>query len=537
MPIEGALILTETLEKFESIRPLSHDELIGEIEDVMVECALDTAAFAKTFMPHRFERPFDKPYKELFNILDDDTIDRAAIAAPRGTGKTSCDAIAFPARKICYQDCKFVVVVSATHGLGAKIVKQLGRELTENPNIKKVFGELKGSRWAEGEGDLRTSTGINILARGAGQQVRGLLEEGRPDLIILDDLEDSEPFRIGDATDYVRKTWEWLRTDLLNIIDRSSLNTRIIYLGTVLGENSILQRLLENPRWKSIRLELCDDNYVSNYPNYMTTEQVRELAEDHREEGDLDFFFREYRNIPIAGETAVFRREHFKYWDMKVPGPRSTENPDPQEVKFIDTIPYLEKAVIVDPAKTVNIASAESAVLGIGFSASKKAVLQLDCIHAKLEPDEIYNEAWMMAQRLGTYIIACETTSLELFIEMPFNAFLRLKGYPPIVPLKAQGHKQDRIRELSPFYRLGYIYHHPDSKIHAPLENQLLAFPRSKLWDVMDAWAYFLKLFHLSNRMFIMDEQEDAKAFEEELAMLDKMDEGLEDFDSYALSP
>ena len=80
--------MTEKLEKFESNRPLSHDELIGEMEDVLLDCALDTAAFAKTFMPNRFERPFDAPYKEIFNILDDDTIDRAAIAAPRGTGKT-----------------------------------------------------------------------------------------------------------------------------------------------------------------------------------------------------------------------------------------------------------------------------------------------------------------------------------------------------------------------------------------------------------------------------------------------------------------
>jgi hypothetical protein len=84
---------------------------------------------------------------------------------------------------------------------------------------------------------------------------------------------------------------------------------------------------------------------------------------------------------------------------------------------------------------------------------------------------------------------------------------------------------------------MGFIYHHPDEKIHAPLENQLLAFPRSKLWDVMDAWAYLLKLFHLSNRMFVMDEKEDSKAFEEEIAMLDKMDKGLEDFDQYELSP
>jgi len=265
----------------------------------------------------------------------------------------------------------------------------------------------------------------------------------------------------------------------------------------------------------------------------MTDAEVQEMAEDYRSEGDLDFFFREFRNLPIAGETAVFRAP-FKYWDEMVIDPK---NPDAPAVKFIDSIPYLEKAVIVDPAKTVNIASAESAIVGVGFSASKQAILQLDTVHAKLEPDQLYKEAWLMAKKLNTVTIACETTSLELFIEQPFNTYLRLKGFPPIIPLKAQGHKQDRIKELSPFYRLGYIYHHPEKAIHSVLESQLISFPRSKLWDVMDAWAYFLKLFNLTNRMFLMSETEDTKAFEEEIAMLDSMDQGMEAFDSYDLSP
>ena len=202
--------------------PLTKQKWLDEMEDTLVDCVGDTAQFAKVFMPHRFEREFDPPYEEIFRLLDDDRKKRVVIAAPRGTGKTSIDAIAFPARKICYQESKYIVVVSCTHKLAAQIVRQLGRELTDNPNIIQAFGPLKGSRWSEGEGELRTSTGVTILARGADQQVRGLLEESRPDLIIIDDLEDSEPFRIGSAEEYVKKISEWFRTDLLNIIDRAS---------------------------------------------------------------------------------------------------------------------------------------------------------------------------------------------------------------------------------------------------------------------------------------------------------------------------
>lgn len=504
---------------FEDTRPLSRQEFIGEIGDILERCMGDTAEFAKTFMPNRFDRPFDPPYAEIFKILDDDTIKQGVIAAPRGTGKTSIDAIAFPARRICYQESKFIVIVSATHALAAKIVKQLGRELVENPNIRKIFGPLKGDRWAEGEGDLRTSTGISILARGAGQQVRGLLEDRRPDLILIDDLEDSEPFRIGDASEYVRKTEEWLDADLLNIIDRASKTTRVLYLGTILGENSVLNNLLENPDWHSIRLELCDDNYETNFPGLMSTEAVKALADSLRRKGKIDTFFREYRNLPIAGEAAVFRKERFKYWTPEL----RDKHP-------------LQKAVIVDPAKTLNVKSADSAIVGVGFS-SRAGLLQLDTVNAKLAPEEIYSTAYEMAMRIGTRTIACETTSLELFITYPFNQFLRKKGFPEIIPLKAQGHKADRIKELAPLYSMGNVWHHPEASVNQALEAQLLAFPRSRFWDVMDAFAYALKLFTIGNINMMMDDIGTNDSFEAKIAEMDKLDRDMAPFDGWHTSP
>lgn len=501
--------------------PLTKQKFLNEMEDTLVDCCGDTATFAKVFMPHRFTREFDSPYREIFRLLDDDSAKKVAIAAPRGTGKTSIDAIAFPARKVCYQESKFVLVVSCTHNLAASVVRQLGRELTDNPNIIHAFGPLKGTRWSEGEGELRTSTGISILAKGAGQQVRGLIESTRPDLIIVDDLEDSEPFRIGDAEEYIRKIREWFRADLLNVVDRASKTTRIVYLGTVLGENSLLNSLLESPDWLSTRLELCDDNYETNFPGLMSTPEVIELKDEHEARGELDIFFREYRNLPIAGSTAVFKKEYFKYWDQELLAKQG----------------YMPKAVIVDPAKTVNMKSAYTAIQGVGFSASLPGIFQLNGVNKRLAPEEVYEEAWLMAQSLKTTIIAVEVTSLEQWIEYPFNQFLRLKGFPPITPLKAQGKKPDRIRELGAFYRMGVVYHHPSPLVHDALEAQLLAFPRSKYWDYMDAWAYILKLFNIGELGFVRNDREDARAFEEEIAMLDQMDKAMDAFEDWRTSP
>ena len=495
-----------------------------DMEELLLECSMSTPTFGSTFMPKRFWRPWVSLHDEFFQYLDDDSVPLLAIAAPRGFGKTSIDTIAYPAKKILFQETKFVEVISCTASVAATNVKNLGRELTSNPMIAKIFGRLKGPVWSEGLGNLETSTGVVIKARGAGQQVRGLIEgENRPDLIIIDDLEDSEPFRIGDPTEYLRKIKEWFFSDLMNSIDRRG-RTRVIVIGTILHEDSLLANLLDDPDWKSVRLELCDDNYKSNYPDLMTTEEVRKLATSLAEKGMLDTFYREYRNLAIAAEDAVFKRESFKYLGIDC---KETA----QEV--IDDL-SVERLVIVDPAKTTNIKSAYTAIVGLGYDPRRKRICLLDCVNKRMEPDEIYEQSYEMARRLRTTIIAVKVTSLNLFITYPFNTYLSTKGYPNVEEVKETRNKLERIRELAPIYRMGFFWHHsdgPDKGVNAALEAQLCTFPRSKFLDVADCVADVIPLLSLSNRLFGMSEQEDEKSFEEEIRMMDDEEDEIEPLD------
>lgn len=485
-----------------------------ELGDLLEECLIDTRRFASAFMPTRFWRPWRDLHDEFFEYLDDETAPYIAIAAPRGFGKTTIDSIAYPAKKVVYQETKFIELVSCTATVAAQNVKNLGRELTGNKMIRKIFGPMKGPIWSEGRGDLETRTGIKILARGAGQQIRGLLEgESRPDLVVIDDLEDSEPFRLGDPSEYLRKIKEWFWSDLMNSLDKRG-GTRVIYVGTILHEDSLLQNLLDDPDWKSVRLELFDDNYKSNYPELMSDAEVRKLVHAFRRRGMLDTLFREYRNVAIAAEDAIFKDDMFRYWNREE---------DPVNDMSVDRV------VIVDPAKTVKIHSAFTAVTGWGFSARKNRIYQLDTVNKKLHPHQIYEEALNMAKRLRTTTIAAEVTGLEEFLTWPFNTYLSRHGYPNIVELKARGggtprNKPERIKQLAPLYSMGAIYHHPDEEIHGPLEAQLRPFPRSKFLDVADCSAYFIELFALGDRFFGMPDDEDARALEEEIAALDALE-------------
>ena len=55
---------------------------------------------------------------------------------------------------------------------------------------------------------------------------------------------------------------------------------------------------------------------------------------------------------------------------------------------------------------------------------------------------------------------------------------------------------------LATFYRMNSIFHNEDIHVHGTLEAQLLSFPRSKFWDVMDCFANCIEMFNLGNRNF-----------------------------------
>jgi hypothetical protein len=110
-----------------------------------------------------------------------------------------------------------------------------------------------------------------------------------------------------------------------------------------------------------------------------------------------------------------------------------------------------------------------------------------------------------MAQMLGAKVIGVEETSLNEFIKQPIkNEMFRRGSFFELIWLKTRGgmKKELRVKELVPYYRGGYIYHNASCVGIKKLEQQLLMFPRSKLWDLMDAEAYIIEMLELGERYF-----------------------------------
>lgn len=479
-----------------------------ELQDLLIQCSISTRMTALTFFPERFYSPFaEAVHGKIFELVDGPA-NKVAIAAPRGWGKTSIVAEALIARYIMFRLCEFVVYINMSHDAASLQTENLRRELVINKSIKSVFGPIRSRTVKEDEFEEAFSKkswvayDTLVWPRGAGQQVRGVLfKNSRPGLIVIDDLEHPDEV----TNEEVRiKQKRWLYADVIKAVPRLHKNWKIVYIDTLKHEDSLLQHLLNAPDWSSVRLEACDDNFKSTAPNFMSDADVLREWEEHVKAGETDVFFRELRNLPISTKDAAFQREYFHYYN--IPNDAQMHEGD---IKLLDvdlqSDSKVESVVLVDPAKTVKMHSAESAIMGIGVDLTNAKIYFRDCVSEKLYPDELYDAMFSMALRLKATAIGVEETSLNEFIKQPVkNEMFKRGTFYELVWLKPRGgqRKQDRVKELVPYYRLSYIYHNAGCASIRKLEAQLLMFPRSALWDLMDCAAYIVQMLELGERYF-----------------------------------
>ena len=496
-----------------------------ELKQILAACSVSTEMTAKTFFPERFYVPFaENIHGKIFDLIDGPA-QKVAIAAPRGWGKTSIVGLALMARYILFRHTGFICYINKSHDAASLQTENLRRELVTNRMIKHFFGDFK-------QRDVNTKEFDEVFSkkawvaydtlvwpRGAGQQVRGVLfKNDRPGLIIIDDLEDPQKI----TNDEIRASWyEWLIADVIKAVPRLHRNWKIVYIDTLKHEDATLQKLLDSNEWESIRLEACDDDFHSTAPIFMSDEDIMREWNEHCESGQTDVFFRELRNLPISTKDAAFQHDYFHHYGIPAINIKNELDLKITDAE-IQSDKNIETVVLLDPAKTVKIHSAESAILGIGIDLASAKIYVRDAVSEKMYPDEIYDELFGMGIRLDAKVLGIEETSLNEFIKQPIkNEMFKRGKFFELVWLKARGgmKKELRVKELVPYYRQGYIYHNATCPTIKKLEQQLLMFPRSKLWDLMDCLAYIIEMLELGERYFSPNENPDD--IEAEFAELD----------------
>jgi len=159
--------------------------------------------FINFYLGDDLEFPVPQFHKDGWNLITTEQILYIALALPRGHAKTTLS-------KLCcvwyllFTPTRFIVYLSNTSNVAVEACQDIIKYLL-NSNHVRLFGEPEFVIRREGHGyykfNLMCPDGnggfykkfVILKALGAGQQVRGLnIDNTRPELAIVDDLEDNE---------------------------------------------------------------------------------------------------------------------------------------------------------------------------------------------------------------------------------------------------------------------------------------------------------------------------------------------------------
>lgn len=200
-----------------------------------------------------------KPHHiDILNALDPTVRgQRVSIQAPRGSAKSTCMAVWYPLWRIVYADFDrqagniaddFIVILARDEPMAQSRLEDIQLALEYNQAIREDFGEMKTKTWSTKR--MKTQNEVLIRPLGRGQSPRGMLSgDGRPTLIVIDDLEDPERLLNPELRE---KDKMWFFTDLEFAADYGGKITNICLIDTVKHVECIPKQLEEMPEWKSM---------------------------------------------------------------------------------------------------------------------------------------------------------------------------------------------------------------------------------------------------------------------------------------------
>ena len=258
-------------------------------------------------------------HEEIFRILENAKIKLAVIVAFRGSAKSTIVTTAYVLWSILgIQEKKFIVICSQTEAKARQHLANIKYQLLENDLLKKDLGPFEEERNGLGNATaiIIKKMNVKIMVCSIEQSIRGMrFGEHRPDLIILDDIEDLDSVKTREGRN---KTWDWLTGD---IIPAGSRSTRIIAVGNLLHEDSVMKRLqrkIENGEMKLTggvyrEYPIVDVNGKTLWPGRYPTQEA--LDEEREKTMDEIAWQREYMLKIVASEDQIILRDDIQYYD------------------------------------------------------------------------------------------------------------------------------------------------------------------------------------------------------------------------------
>lgn len=507
--------------------------------------AIDMEFFGRAYFPHYFSRPSPEFHRELDAIwqqgvlkgrypltaADTKTISRLpgvrrAVAAPRGHAKSTNLTFKGTMHSTLYGYKHYPIIISDSSEQAEGFLDNIRVEFEENTAILEDFGPLAGSVWRSNV--LVTKTNIKIEAIGSGKKIRGRKHRNwRPDLIILDDVENDENVRTPEQR---KKLKDWFDKAVSKCGDDY---TDIVYIGTLLHYDSLLAKTLANPAYRSIKYKAVirfsqADDLWQQWETIFT-----DLSNDDRE-ADALAFFQAHKTAMLEG-TQVLWEEKLSYYDLMVMRVSEGEasfnseeqnepiNPDDclfmeewfdyyneAEVNFGD--PAFDFFGFIDPSLGKTKRSDFSAIVTLAKHKGSGYMYVVDADIEQRHPDRIIadvlaKERWLRASfGHGYRKLGAETNQFQWFLKEELaKASAKAGLYLPIEEVQQTSDKVMRVQTLQPDVKNKYIKF---NRRHKRLLEQLTQFPMGAHDDGPDALEGARSIAKKVKRFRILDRAE-----------------------------
>lgn len=288
----------------------------------------------------------------MFLLTEQLDIKNLFIVAFRGSAKSTIFTTSYPVWAILGdQQKKFVLILCQTQAQAKQHMMNLRRELENNALLKNDLGPFQEENNEWGSSSLVFS-GLNarITAVSSEQSIRGLRHnQYRPDLIIGDDLEDLASTKTREGRN---KTYQWLTGEVVPAGDR---NTRLVIIGNLLHEDSLLMRLKEDVEKEKINGVFKAYPLIINgkiiWPGKYPT--MEDIAEEKGKAANEYAWQREYLLHIVPAEDQAIHREWIQCYD-EIPPPMKSRSGYPL---------HTEVRIGVDPAISKNDAADYTAMV------------------------------------------------------------------------------------------------------------------------------------------------------------------------------
>lgn len=507
--------------------------------------AIDMEFFGRAYFPHYFSKSSPEFHRELDAIWQQGVLKgrypltaadtkmisrlpgtRRAVAAPRGHAKSTNLTFKGTMHSTLYGYKHYPIIISDSSEQAEGFLDNIRVEFEENTAILEDFGVLAGSVWRSNV--LLTKTNIKIEAIGSGKKIRGRKHRNwRPDLIILDDVENDENVRTPEQR---KKLKDWFDKAVSKCGDDY---TDIIYIGTLLHYDSLLAKTLTNPAYRSIKYKAViqfsqADDLWQQWETIFT-----DLSNDDRESEALAFF-QAHKTAMLEG-TQVLWEEKLSYYDLMVMRVSEGEasfnseeqnepiNPDDclfmeewfdyyneAEVNFGD--PAFDFFGFIDPSLGKTKRSDFSAIVTLAKHKGSGYMYVVDADIERRHPDRIIadvlaKERWLRASfGHGYRKLGAETNQFQWFLKEELaKASAKAGLYLPIEEVQQTSDKVMRVQTLQPDVKNKYIKF---NRRHKRLLEQLTQFPMGAHDDGPDALEGARSIAKKVKRFRIMDRAE-----------------------------